>query len=55
MILYLNNCFEEFLGMGMTPDQAAAAVRDYFNSSRMGMEDGGKVVPMLPEGVFLQR
>jgi len=44
--------FEEFLGMGMTPDQAAAAVRDYFNSSRMGMEDGGKVIPMLPEGVF---
>jgi hypothetical protein len=36
--------FEEFLGMGMTPDQAAAAVRDYFNSSKMGMAEGGKVM-----------
>lgn len=44
--------FEEFLSMGMTPDQAAEAVRDYFNSSKMGMEDGGKVVPILPKGVF---
>jgi hypothetical protein len=36
--------FEEFLGMGMTPNQAAAAVRDYFNSSKMGMAEGGKVM-----------
>jgi hypothetical protein len=36
--------FEEFLEMGMTPNQAAAAVRDYFNSSKMGMAEGGKVM-----------
>jgi len=36
--------FEEFLDMGMTPQQAAAAVRDYFNSSKMGMAEGGKVM-----------
>jgi hypothetical protein len=44
--------FQEYLGMGMTPDQAAAAVKDYFDSSKMGLKDGGKVIPLLPEGVF---
>ena len=35
--------FQEYLDMGMTPDQAAAAVRDYLDSSKMGLKDGGNV------------
>ena len=44
--------FQEYLDMGMTPDQAAAAVRDYLDSSKMGLKDGGKVIPIMPKGVF---
>lgn len=44
--------YEEFLEMGMTPQQARQAVKDYLNSSKMGLEEGGKVIPMIPEGIF---
>ena len=44
--------FQEYLDMGMTPDQAASAVRDYLDSSTMGLKDGGKVIPIMPKGVF---
>ena len=44
--------YEEFLEMGMTPQQARQAVRDYLNSSKRGLEEGGKVIPMIPEGIF---
>ena len=35
--------FQEYLDMGMTPEQAASAVRDYLDSSTMGLKDGGNV------------
>lgn len=44
--------YEEFLEMGMTPQQARQAVKDYLNSSKIGLEEGGKVIPMIPEGIF---